>query len=187
MPRPDGSSLKEHSQDSKAKHARYCRLATSENPTGSFPLRSLITANDNTPGVKIDRSTILEPGMLATNCSATSRTLASAWLLVSKAPLGTRPLTGGFFSAPGRLIITSMSKSISVCMTTHAGPGSLEARAGLCSRTRRIVLVRLGLLLMGDVMRSKPTTWPSRINSLKASHPGGGRNHVSSHYGFGCG
>jgi hypothetical protein len=64
----------------------------------------------------------------------------------------------------------SMSRSISVCMMTHAGPGSLEARVGLCSRMRRIVLVWLGLL-MGDVIRSKPTTWPSRINSMNASHP----------------
>lgn len=73
----------------------------------------------------------------------------------------------------------SMSRSISVCMMTHAGPGSLEASVGLCSRTRRIVLVWLGLLLMGDVMRSKPMTCPSRMNSMKASQPGVGGRDVS--------
>jgi hypothetical protein len=87
---------------------------------------------------------------------------------------------------PGRLRITSMSRSISVCMMTHAGPGSLEARVGLRSRMSRIVLVWLELLLMGDVMRSKPTTWPSRMNSMKASQPGVGRRHVSSCHACGC-
>ena len=87
---------------------------------------------------------------------------------------------------PGRLRITSMSRSISVCMITHAGPGNLEASVGLCSRMRRIVLVWFGLLLMGDVMRSKPTTWPSRTNSMKASQPGGWRRHVSLWYDRSC-
>ena len=39
---------------------------------------------------------------------------------------------------------------------------------------------------MGDVMRSKPTTWPSRMNSMKASQAGSGKRHVSSRYGCSC-
>lgn len=153
----------------------YCRLAVNENPTGGFPLRSFKIAKDRTPGVKAERSTTLEPEILATNSAAICCSRVFASFCVANDPLGVKLRTGGWVNPPGSVRIMSMSRSISVCMMTHAGPGSLEARVGLCSRTRRIVLVWLGLLLRGDVMRSKPTTCPSRINSINASQPDLGR------------
>lgn len=64
--------------NAKASREDYCRFAVNENLTGGFPLRSFRTAKDRTPGVNDDRSTTLEPGMLATNSAAICCSLAFA-------------------------------------------------------------------------------------------------------------